>query len=61
MGIANMATTGGAALARGIGPVIDFFNSRQALLGYTIMLLFCIAYFLVGAGLVFKIRQPARS
>ena len=32
LGIANMATAGGAALARAIGPVIDFFNSRSPLL-----------------------------
>ena len=38
LGIANMATAGGAALARAIGPAIDFFNGRRHLLGYNIML-----------------------
>jgi Na+/melibiose symporter-like transporter len=60
LGIANMATTGGAALARAIGPLIDFFNNRVPLSGYNVMLLFCIAYFIIGAGLVFKVRvKPA--
>jgi Na+/melibiose symporter-like transporter len=57
LGIANMATTGGAALARVIGPVIDFFNHRSALSGYNVMLLACAAYFIIGAGLVFKVKR----
>jgi Na+/melibiose symporter-like transporter len=59
LGIANMATAGGAALARGIGPVIDFFNQRSPLLGYNVMLLVCVAYFIIGAALVFKIKRRA--
>jgi Na+/melibiose symporter-like transporter len=57
LGIANMATAGGAALARAIGPVIDFFNNRSPLSGYNVMLLACVAYFVIGAALVFKIRR----
>jgi Na+/melibiose symporter-like transporter len=59
LGIANMATAGGAALARGIGPVIDFFNNRSPLAGYNVMLLACAAYFIIGAALVLKIRRRA--
>jgi Na+/melibiose symporter-like transporter len=59
LGIANMATAGGAALARAIGPAIDFFNGRRHLLGYNIMLAVCIAYFIVGALLVFKVKRRA--
>jgi Na+/melibiose symporter-like transporter len=59
LGVANMATAGGAVLARVIGPVIDFFNSRNPLSGYTFMLVVCIVYFIVGAVLVFKIRRRA--
>ena len=59
LGIANMATAGGAALARAIGPAIDFFNGRRHLLGYDIMLAVCIAYFVVGALLVFKVKRRA--
>jgi len=57
LGIANMATAGGAALARAIGPAIDFFNSRTPLLGYSIMLWVCIAYFVVGALFVLKVKR----
>ncbi len=56
LGITNMATAGGAALARAIGPAIDFFNGRSAGLGYQFMLLVCVAYFIIGAALVFKIK-----
>jgi hypothetical protein len=52
-----MATAGGAVLARFIGPGIDFFNNRDALSGYTFMLLVCLAYFLAGSLLVLKIRR----
>jgi MFS family permease len=59
LGVANMATAGGAVLARVIGPGIDFFNTRNALSGYTFMLVMCLVYFLVGALLVVKIKQRA--
>jgi Na+/melibiose symporter-like transporter len=57
LGIANIATAGGAALARAIGPAIDFFNGRQPLLGYNVMLWACIVYFILGAGLMLKIKS----
>jgi Na+/melibiose symporter-like transporter len=57
LGIANMATAGGAALARLVGIGIDFFNGYSPGLGYTFMLLLCLAYFVVGSLLVLKIRQ----
>jgi Na+/melibiose symporter-like transporter len=57
LGVANMATAGGAVLARVIGPAIDFFNSRNPLSGYTFMLVVCIVYFIVGSVLVLKIRR----
>jgi Na+/melibiose symporter-like transporter len=57
LGVANMATAGGAVLARVIGPAIDFFNNRAALSGYNFMLLACLAYFVIGALLVFKIKR----
>jgi len=59
LGVANMATAGGAVLARVIGPGIDFFNSRNDLGGYTFMLMMCLAYFLLGTVLVLKIRRRA--
>ncbi len=61
LGIANMATAGGAALARLIGPVIDFANSQAVGMGYQLMLLVCFFYFLVGALLIVKIKRPVQS
>jgi Na+/melibiose symporter-like transporter len=57
LGVANMATAGGAVLARVIGPVIDFGNSQSLNLGYRIMLLVCLAYFIAGSLLVFRIKR----
>jgi len=59
LGVANMATAGGAVLARVIGPGIDLFNNRDPLSGYTFMLMMCLAYFLLGAVLVLKVRRRA--
>jgi len=56
LGLTNMATAGGAALARLIGPAIDFFNTYRPGLGYQVMLLACFIYFIVGALLVLKIK-----
>ena len=60
LGLTNLATAGGAALARLIGPVIDFFNGYGSGLGYLVMLLACFLYLLTGAVLLLKIRgrQP---
>ncbi|MDD5604521.1 MAG: MFS transporter [Dehalococcoidales bacterium] len=60
LGIANMATAGGGALARLIGPVIDFFNGVGLNLGYTVMLLVCIVYFVAGALLLIKVKPNSR-
>jgi Na+/melibiose symporter-like transporter len=59
LGIANIATAGGAALARAIGPAIDYYNNQKPLFGYDIMLISCTAYFIIGALLVLKIRRRA--
>ncbi len=57
LGIANVATTGGAALARLIGPGIDFFNSQSPLSGYNFMLIMCIVYFVVGGAMVWGVKR----
>ena len=56
LGLTNLASAGGAALARLIGPVIDFFNASSPGLGYNVMLLACFLYFLVGSVLLMKIK-----
>ncbi len=57
LGLANVATAGGAALARLIGPIIDLFNAQTANLGYQVMLGACITYFIIGSALVTRIRR----
>lgn len=56
LGLANMATAGGGALARLIGPVMDFANNRVANLGYSVMLLACTAYLIAGALILVKVK-----
>jgi Na+/melibiose symporter-like transporter len=56
LGLTNIATAGAGALARLIGPLIDFFNNRQTGLGYTVMLLMCIIYLVIGSAAVIPIR-----
>jgi Na+/melibiose symporter-like transporter len=56
LGVANMATAGGAVLARAIGPLIDFFNRQSLNQGYEVMLGICLAYLVVGGVLVLKVR-----
>jgi Na+/melibiose symporter-like transporter len=56
LGLTNIATAGAGALARLIGPVIDFFNTRQSGLGYSVMLLVCVLYFVIGSAAVIPIK-----
>ncbi len=60
LGLTNLATAGGAALARLIGPVIDFFNAYSAGSGYGVMLLACFSYFIAGSALLMKIGRPGQ-
>lgn len=57
LGLTNLATAGGAALARLIGPAIDFFNRYTPGLGYQVMLGACFVYFVAGAMLLLKIKR----
>jgi Na+/melibiose symporter-like transporter len=57
LGLTNLATAGGAALARLIGPLIDFGNSCRPNLGYSCMFLACFIYFIVGSLLLLKIKR----
>ncbi|APV44999.1 MFS/sugar transport protein [Dehalogenimonas formicexedens] len=61
LAIANMATAGGAAIARLIGPVIDYFNRMEANLGYQVMLAACLFYFLLAGLLVKKPKRQPRQ
>ena len=56
LGLVNLVVAGGGALARLIGPVIDFFNAYSPNLGYSVMLLACFIYFIAGSLLLMKIK-----
>jgi MFS family permease len=57
MGVTNLAMAGGSALARLVGPVIDFFNGFRQGAGYQVMLLVCFISFIAGAVLVVKVKH----
>jgi len=59
LGLANLATAGGAALTLFMmGPMIDFFNNTYGHnLGYQVMFLVCFVYFVVGSLLLMKIKR----
>jgi len=61
LGLTMLAMAGGSALARLIGPVIDFFNNFSAGLGYQVMLLVCFICFVAGTLLIIKVRLPASN
>jgi Na+/melibiose symporter-like transporter len=56
LGLTNMATAGGAALARLIGIAIDPLNAYSHGLGYQVMLGACFIYFVAGSLLLLKIK-----
>jgi len=60
LGLTNLATAGGGALGRLVGPIIDWVNAYRAGLGYSVMFIICFLCFLAGALLLMKIRagQP---
>jgi Na+/melibiose symporter-like transporter len=57
LGLTNLATAGGGALARLIGPLIDFGNKQSPNLGYWLMLRACFVYFIIGSLLILKIKR----
>jgi MFS-type transporter involved in bile tolerance (Atg22 family) len=61
MGIVNLATTGGAALSRLMGPGIDLINRISEGAGYSALLITCGLLFVVGALILMPLRQNARN
>ncbi len=56
LGLTNLAMCAGSALARLIGPVIDFFNTFSTNLGYSVMLLVSFICFIAGSLLILKVK-----
>ena len=60
MGIVNLATTGGAAASKLMGPGIDLLNNRvREGAGYDALLITCSVLFVLGAILVIPLRVQA--
>ena len=57
IGLTNLASAGGSALARLTGPMIDFFNARRFGLGYTAMLSTSFASLIVSSVLMWRIKK----
>ncbi len=60
LGIANMSIAGAGAAARLIGPLIDTLNAIRTHLGYEVMLLACLIYFVIGSSMLLKVKIPSR-
>jgi hypothetical protein len=57
IGLLNLATAGGSALARLNGPMIDFFNARNPGSGYTAMLVTAFTSLIVSSILLRGIKK----
>ena len=57
LGLTNLATAGGAALARLIGPPIDFLNGYATGLGYSFLMGVCFIYFIISSVLIWRIKR----
>jgi MFS family permease len=58
LGLANMATAGAGALAGLFGPLIDHYEAISADLGYQVMLISCLVFFVIGALILLRMKYP---
>jgi Na+/melibiose symporter-like transporter len=56
LGLTNLATAGGGALGRLVGPIIDAVNAYRPGWGYSAMFIICFICFVAGSLLLMKIR-----
>jgi Na+/melibiose symporter-like transporter len=56
LGLTNLATAGGGALGRLIGPIIDWVNAYKPGWGYSAMFIICFVCFVAASLLLLKIR-----
>ena len=59
LGLANVSIAGAGVAARLIGPLIDSLNSSKVGMGYQVMLLVCVIYFIAGSILFIKVKIPS--
>ena len=61
IGIVNMATIGGAAVAKLLGPAIDFLNRVSTNLGYEVLIASCAGMFVAGALILAPVKTTVRD
>jgi hypothetical protein len=61
MGLVNLSTIGGTALAKLLGPGVDLLNRAQAGSGYSALLIGCTALFVLGGLLLLPLKPDARN
>ena len=61
IGIVNMATIGGAAVAKLFGPAIDFLNRVSTNLGYEVLIASCAGMFVAGALILVPVKTTVRE
>ncbi len=58
LGLANMATAGAGALAGLFGPLITHYEAIREDLGYQVMLISCLVFFIIGALILLRMKYP---
>ncbi len=58
LGLANMATAGAGALAGLFGPLITHYEAIREDLGYQVMLIACLVFFVIGALILLRMKYP---
>ena len=61
IGIVNMATIGGMAVAKLLGPIIDLLNRVSTNFGYEVLIASCAAMFGAGALILVPVKTTARG
>jgi MFS family permease len=61
LGLANMATAGAGVLAGLFGPLIDYYEAITSGLGYQIMLIACLIFFLFGGLLLLRVKSTVNQ
>jgi MFS family permease len=61
MGMVNLSTIGGFAVAKVVGPGIDLVNRFWPSSGYDPLLIFCSALFFIGALLLMPLKTPVEG
>ena len=61
MGLVNLSTIGGTALAKLLGPGVDLLNRAQDASGYSALLIGCTALFVLGGLLLLPLKPDAQG